>query len=64
MITCHIKYTIDPYQLEVFEQYGKKWIELVNPFGGQHHGYFMPSEGVNNIAYNLFSFGSLAGYEN
>ncbi len=40
MVTCHIKYTIDPYQLEVFEQYGTKWIELVNRFGGQHHGYY------------------------
>ena len=64
MVTCHIKYVVDPFQLEVFEQYGKKWIELVNRFGGQHHGYFMPSEGANNIAYALFSFNSLAEYEN
>ena len=33
MVTCHIKYVIDPFQLEVFEQYGKKWVELVNRFG-------------------------------
>jgi hypothetical protein len=63
MITCYLKYTIDPYQLDVFEQYGKKWIELVNRFGGQHHGYFMPGEGANNIAYALFTFESLAAYE-
>jgi len=42
----------------------KKWIKLVNHFGGQHHGYFMPGEGANNIAYALFSFSSLAEYEN
>ena len=64
MVTCHLKYVIDPFQLDVFEQYGKKWIELVNRFGGQHHGYFMPGEGANNIAYALFSFNSLAEYEN
>ena len=64
MVTCHIKYVIDPFQIDVFEQYGKKWIELVNGFGGQHHGYFMPGEGANNIAYALFSFESLAVYEN
>jgi hypothetical protein len=64
MITCHLKYVIDPYQLDVFEKYGKKWIELVNRFGGQHQGYFMPHEGANNIAYALFSFSSLAAYEN
>lgn len=31
--------------------------------GWHHHGYFLPSEGANNIAYCLFSFGSLAQYE-
>lgn len=64
MVTCHLKYVIDPFQLDIFEQYGKKWIELVNRFGGQHHGYFMPSEGANNIAYALLSYNSLAEYEN
>lgn len=63
MITCYLKYVIDPYKADIFEQYGKKWIALVNRFGGQHHGYFMPSEGANNIAYALFSFASLAEYE-
>ncbi|MBF4483266.1 MULTISPECIES: NIPSNAP family protein [unclassified Flavobacterium] len=64
MITCHLKYIIDPYQLEAFEDYGKRWIKIVNRLGGQHHGYFMPSEGANNVAYALFSFPSLADYEN
>lgn len=64
MVTCHLKYVIDPFQIDIFEQYAKKWIELVNRFGGQHHGYFMPDEGANNIAYALFSFNSLAEYEN
>ena len=32
-------------------------------FGGQHHGYFLPSEGANNIALAMFSFPSLAAYE-
>lgn len=64
MITCYLKYVIDPFQPDVFEDYGKRWIKLVNHFGGQHHGYFMPHEGPNNIAYALFSFPSLAAYEN
>ena len=63
MITCYLKYVIDPYQLDVFEDYGKRWIKIVNRFGGQHHGYFMPSEGANNIAYAMFSFISFAEYE-
>ena len=62
-VTAHIRYVLDPNKLEAFEQYGRSWIELVNRFGGQHHGYFLPSEGANNIAYALFSFPSLAAYE-
>ncbi len=63
MVTCYLKYVIDPYKLEEFEYYAKLWIPLVNKFGGQHHGYFLPSEGVNNIALALFTFPSLAAYE-
>lgn len=64
MITCYVNYIIDPYKLEEFEVYAKKWIPLVNKFGGTHHGYFLPHEGPNNIAVTLFSFPSLADYEN
>ena len=39
------------------------WIPLVNKFGGAHNGYFLPSEGANNIALALFTFPSLAEYE-
>lgn len=63
MITCYLKYVIDPYKLTEFEHYARLWIPLVNRFGGQHHGYFLPSEGANNIALALFSFPSLAAYE-
>ena len=63
MITCHLKYVIDPKKVKDFEKYAKLWIPLVNRFGGNHHGYFLPSEGANNIAYALFSFPSLAEYE-
>ena len=63
MITCYLKYTIDPYKLEAFEQYARMWIPLVHKFGGTHHGYFLPHEGANNIAVALFSFPSLADYE-
>ncbi len=63
MITCLLRYVIDPYKLKEFETYGQMWIPLVNQFGGTHHGYFVPDEGANNIAYALFSFPSLAAYE-
>ncbi|WP_017813107.1 MULTISPECIES: NIPSNAP family protein [Paenibacillus] len=63
MITCYLKYIIDPYKVPEFERYAKLWIPLVNRLGGMHHGYFLPHEGANNIAYALFSFPSLAEYE-
>ncbi|MDC7218203.1 NIPSNAP family protein [Maridesulfovibrio sp.] len=63
MVTCYLVYTIDPYKVEEFENYGKMWIPLVNKFGGTHHGYFLPHEGANNKGVALFSFPSLADYE-
>ncbi|MEP5611618.1 MAG: NIPSNAP family protein [Cyclobacteriaceae bacterium] len=63
MITCFLKYNIDPYRIAEFENYGKVWIDLVNKSGGTHHGYLLPFEGANNVAYASFSFPSLAEYE-
>jgi NIPSNAP len=45
MITIHLRYEIDPHKLADFEEYGRRWIHLVNRLGGTHHGYFLPSEG-------------------
>ncbi|MCP5420293.1 MAG: NIPSNAP family protein [Gammaproteobacteria bacterium] len=63
MITCYLRYIIDPFKLKEFETYGRMWIPLVEKFGGKHHGYFLPHEGPNNIALAMFSFPSLAAYE-
>ena len=63
MITCHLRYIIDPDKLDEFEYYGKLWIPLVRKFGGVHHGYLLPSEGASNVALASFSFESLAAYE-
>jgi NIPSNAP len=63
MVTCYLRYVVDPSRLKEFEAYGKMWIGLVGKFGGDHHGYFMPSEGTSNVALALFTFPSLAAYE-
>ena len=63
MVTCYLRYVIDPSKVKEFESYGKEWIRLVEKLGGKHHGYFLPSEGASNIALALFSFPSLAAYE-
>ena len=63
MITCYLRYEIDLGKLADFEAYGAMWIELVPRFGGIHHGYFLPSEGASDVALAMFSFPSLAAYE-
>ncbi len=63
MITCYINYEIDPDKLVEFETYAKLWIPLVEKFGGTHHGYFLPQESASDLAVALFSFPSLAEYE-
>lgn len=63
MITCHVRYEIDPARIEDFERFARAWMALVARSGGTHHGYFLPAEGASDIAHALFSFGSLAEYE-
>ena len=64
VITCHLRYEIDPVQTAAFEKYATGWIPVVTRFGGTHHGCYLPHEGASDIAYALFSFPSLAAYEN
>ena len=63
MITCVLHYTIDPGKIEAFETFARRWMELVDEHGGTHHGYFLPAEGASDLALALFSFPSLAAYE-
>ena len=63
MITCTVRYEIDPDRLSEFERYARFWIAKVAEMGGTHHGYHMPHEGPSDIAYCHFSFPSLADYE-
>ena len=63
MITCQVRYEIDPNEIGAFERFAWRWMELVERHGGIHHGYFLPAEGASDIAYAAFSFPSLAEYE-
>jgi NIPSNAP protein len=78
LITCSLRYVIDPDKLADFEHYARVWMRLIEKYGGTHHGYFVPGEeppsasfsfpgigeaGPDNIAVALFSFPSVAAYE-
>jgi len=62
-ITCFIRYQIDPFQKDAFKEYAENWGRIIPRCGGDLIGYFLPSEGTNDIAWGLISFPGLAAYE-
>jgi hypothetical protein len=62
-ITVFIRYQIDPFKRDKFEEYARNWLTIIPKCGGRVDGYWMPHEGTNNIAFGLISFDSLADYE-
>jgi hypothetical protein len=62
-VTCLIRYQIDPFQHDAFEQYAKNWGQIIPRCGGNLVGYFLPHEGNNDIAWGVIAFDSLAAYE-
>lgn len=62
-VVCHIRYQIDPFKRAQFEEYAKAWYRIIPACGGNLIGYYMPSEGTNDIAHALIGFDSLAAYE-
>jgi hypothetical protein len=63
-VVCCIRYELDPFKRNLFEQYAKAWLTLIPACGGDLIGYFMPHEGTNYEALALIGFESLAAYEN
>lgn len=63
MITCMIRYQIDPFQRDAFKTYAERWGRIIPRCGGRLLGYFLPHEGTNDIAWGLIAFESLAAYE-
>ena len=63
MITCFIRYQIDPFQRVAFKEYADNWGRIIPRCGGDLIGYFLPHEGTNDVAWGLIAFDSLAAYE-
>jgi len=62
-ITVFIRYQLDPFKRDKFEEYARNWLTIIPKCGGRVDGYWMPHEGTNNIAFGLISFENLADYE-
>lgn len=63
MITCIIRYHIDPTKKAAFEQYARNWGQAIPRCGADLFGYFAPHEGSTTLAYGIYSTESLAAYE-
>jgi hypothetical protein len=63
MITCFIRYEIDPFQKDAFAEYARNWGEAIPRNGADLIGYFGPHEGSATTAYGVYNIDSLAAYE-
>lgn len=63
MITCFIRYEIDPFKTDAFEQYARNWGQAIPRCGADLIGYFAPYEGSATTAYAAYDVENLAAYE-
>lgn len=63
MITCFIRYHIDPTKKDDFVTYARNWGQAIPRCGADLIGYFAPHEGSSTLAYGVYSIESLAAYE-
>jgi hypothetical protein len=63
MITCVIRYHIDPTKKAQFEEYARNWGQAIPRCGADLVGYFAPHEGSTTLAYGIYAVDSLAAYE-
>lgn len=63
MITCIIRYRIDPFGRDDFATYARNWGEAIPRCGADLVGYFAPHEGSATTAYGIYHIENLAAYE-
>ncbi|WFU09762.1 NIPSNAP family protein [Rhizobium sp. CB3090] len=63
MITCFIRYEIDPFKKGAFAEYARAWGQVIPRNGADLIGYFAPHEGSATTAYGVYNIESLAAYE-
>lgn len=63
MITCFIRYEIEPFSADKFGEYARNWGEAIPRCGADLIGYFAPHEGSATTAYGVYTVADLAAYE-
>ncbi|WP_201862144.1 NIPSNAP family protein [Microvirga soli] len=63
MITCFIRYEIDPFKVEAFNEYARNWGQAIPRCGADLIGYYAPHEGSSTLAYGVYNIKNLSEYE-
>jgi len=63
MLTCIIRYDIDPTKRAQFDQYARTWGQCIPRNGAELIGYFSPREGSSTLAYGIYNIENLTAYE-
>ncbi len=63
MLTCIIRYQIDPTKKTQFSQYARTWGQAIPRCGADLVGYYAPHEGSTTLAYGIYNVANLAAYE-
>ncbi len=63
MLTCFIRYHIDPTKKDAYEQYARNWGEAIPRCGAGLIGYYAPHEGSSTLCYGVYNIENLAAYE-
>ncbi|TRW96228.1 NIPSNAP family protein [Paracoccus sp. M683] len=63
MLTCIIRYQIDPTKKAQFQDYARNWGQAIPRCGADLIGYYAPHEGSSTLAYGIYNIPSLAAYE-
>lgn len=63
MLTCIIRYHIDPTRQDLFIRYARNWGQAIPRCGADLIGYYAPHEGSSTLAYGIYNVESLADYE-
>ena len=77
-MTCHLAYVVDVEKLDAFAEYARAWVDLIERYGGTHHGYYVAADdppasgfsfaglgraGRRDIAFAMFSFPDVEAYD-
>ena len=63
MLTCVIRYDLEPTKRDAFAQYARNWSTVIPRCGAELTGYFAPHEGSTTLAYGIYNIENRTAYE-